>query len=45
LLGRSGLLGSAEALGTAVHVLASAIVIGALLLAARALWEERAEAA
>jgi len=45
LLGRWGLLPWAEGLGTAIHLLASAIVIGALLLAARALQEERAGAA
>lgn len=37
LLGKAGLLPYAEALGTLVHLLASAVVIGALVLAARAL--------
>lgn len=45
LLGRWGLLGAAEGLGTAIHLLASAVVIGALALGARALLAERAGAA
>jgi hypothetical protein len=44
LLGRAGLLGWAEGLGAALHVAASAVVVGALWLAARALREERAGA-
>ena len=44
LLTRFGLLPWAEALGAAVHGLASLVVIGALLLAARALLLERAAA-
>ncbi len=44
LLGRWGLLPWAEGLGTALHVLASSVVIGALALAARALLAERAAA-
>lgn len=41
LLGRWGVLGLAEGLGTALHLLASVVVIGALVLAARALLAER----
>jgi len=41
LLGHFGLLRFAEGLGTAIHLLASAIVLGALVLAARALLLER----
>ena len=37
LLGRAGLLPYAEGLGTAVHFLASGVVVAALVLAARAL--------
>jgi hypothetical protein len=37
LLGRAGLLPHAEALGAAVHGLASLVVVGSLVLAARAL--------
>lgn len=44
LLTKFGLLRFAEALGGAVHLLASAVVIGALVLAARALRGERAAA-
>jgi hypothetical protein len=42
LLGGWGLLPWAETLGTALHLLASAVVIGALVGAARALLAERA---
>jgi len=44
LLTKFGLLRFAEALGTSLHVLASGIVIAALLLAAEALRVERAAA-
>lgn len=39
LLGRSGLLDHAEALGTSLHAIASLVVIAALLFAARSLME------
>lgn len=42
LLVKFRLLGSAERLGAGIHVLASAVVIGSLLLAALALHRERA---
>lgn len=44
LLGRWGLLGWAEGLGTALHVVASGVVVGALVSAARSLAEGEGEA-